>query len=788
MIVQCPRCSTQYRVPDARLNERRPTFKCTRCSHVFAADYKDNDPPEAERDAVPVEKGCTEYDRDQYAAFLEAQREKIFRGAAEKGDLARAEDLFGNMRRLTEQAITNSVRFSTFLERLANAPGAPDHFKDLRRADQENTKYATFLTEEKRDHENRRQRLLTEKPELERSINDAFNELAQARLELAAKAVREGIPFEDFLLQWRRREKLPKAEKKTAQRVRTQPLRARTNEQLGVTRDLRARHLYLVGKSGCGKTTLLKNLIADDFDDGTGCAFIDPHGDAALDLLGMVPEEHLSRVIYFDPSASACPPFNPLALPFPPAKLTDDLVSAFKMFYGASWGPQLEHILRFALLTLITDREPQSLAHLRRMLTDERFREEIARRNEQESIRLFWANEFPSLARTAVNPILNKLSALLAPTSHLERLFSRTENILDFRATIRTSRILVCNLSKGALGEEASRLLGGFLTAGIQQAALSQAEVPEQQRPKFSFYVDEFQNYVVASFETILSEARKYNLQLTLANQTLSQLPSSLTSAIFGNVATLVAFNISADDAGTMQREMHATRYICRRTNQAETLPFSYFLDAVRHRLKLARDAYRKRKEWEQVAWENSAGHPSRLWANRFSDGKSSAKRIMRERHPELDEWQHYILNHPDTSGSAEAAFCARLDELERQLNSPTLSLDFLRDVARFHIVHGVQVASDLEIFQETAPSREDFLNLPPHTAYVRIERAENVSRRSMPPPRASTTAIRDEILARQRELYPSTPRQPTASSSPSLPPSTEQPPRVPPRGDDFDF
>ena len=331
------------------------------------------------------------------------------------------------------------------------------------------------------------------------------------------------------------------------------------------------KHFYVIGKSGSGKTTLLKRMAFHDLTTGAGFAFIDPHGDAVADLLEHVPDSRLDDLIYFDPTSADCPSFNLLALPYRPDKLVVDLVSLFKLFFGASWGQQLEMLLTNGLTTLIADREhePHSLADLRQLLRDEDYRETITARISDSELRDWWQLEYPTLAKTAANPVLNRLNAFMPPLSPLARLFAQRENDLDFTAILNQKKILLANLSKGELGNEPSRLLGGMLAASIAQAALARSATPEAQRVPFHLYADEFQTYVVESFEMILSEARKYRLTLALANQTLAQLPTTLKAAVFGNIGGLVAFCVAADDATQLKKEMRSSI-----TVQADGTPF----------------------------------------------------------------------------------------------------------------------------------------------------------------------------------------------------------------------
>jgi hypothetical protein len=331
---------------------------------------------------------------------------------------------------------------------------------------------------------------------------------------------------------------------------------------------IRERHTYLIGKTRTGRTNLLKTLLLQDMRRGTGIAFLDPHGDAAYELLGNIPKKRIQDTIYFDPTSAHAPSFNLFRLPYPPYKLTEDIISLFKMFFGDSWGYRMEHILRMSTLTLLTDHTPHTLKDLQTLLLNPAYRNHTTTSHPNPDIRAFWEREFPSIEKSATNPILNKLSAFLLPSSPMARIFSQISNDLNFPEILNQQKIFIANLAKGKLGDEPSRLLGGLITAGIQQAALSRADLPPQERKDFHFFVDEFHNYIISSFEVILTESAKYRCFLTLAHQNLGQIPTSLERAIFGNIATLISFQISAQDARTLQPEMRQTRTDTRTTQR----------------------------------------------------------------------------------------------------------------------------------------------------------------------------------------------------------------------------
>jgi hypothetical protein len=331
-----------------------------------------------------------------------------------------------------------------------------------------------------------------------------------------------------------------------------------------LTADERNRHTYAIGKTGSGKSSLLRNIIMQDMAAGRGIIYLDPHGDTAQTLLGYVPPERINDVIYFCPTEPDCPAFNILGADYPPDKLTRDLVSAFRMFFGfdASSAPRLSQLLTSTILLLLLDRdhERHALADVRRVLIDPDYRTTILDRCRHDGVKQFWTLEFPRFPKDAALPVLNKFSDLLMPTSPMERLFSSTANALNIQSVMDGEKILLVNLSKGELGEAGAFLIGALIVTAVNQAALARAGIPEADRKDVYLYVDEFQNFVVDSFKSILSEARKYRLNLTLAHQYLHQVPPDLQAAIFGNVSTVICLPISASDATTMQREMCSTR------------------------------------------------------------------------------------------------------------------------------------------------------------------------------------------------------------------------------------
>ncbi len=336
--------------------------------------------------------------------------------------------------------------------------------------------------------------------------------------------------------------------------------RGRT-EVFGIRTDDRRRHLAVIGKTGMGKTTLLHQLVVSDIHAGRGLALIDPHGDLSQAILDTVPPHRTNDVVLFDASDREFPlAFNPLACPHPAQRplVASGVVSAFKKLYGDSWGPRMEHILRNALLALV-ETPGTSLLSLQRLLADTSYRKMLTGRISDPIVKSFWEGEFahwkPQYRAEAIAPIQNKVGQFL---SHpiLRAIVGQSRRGIDLRRVLDEGLVLIANLSKGMIGEDGSSLLGSLLVTGIQLAAMSRADTPEHQRQDFSLYVDEFQNFATESFATILSEARKYRLCLTIANQYLAQMDEATAAAVFGNVGSLLVFQVGASDAEALADQL----------------------------------------------------------------------------------------------------------------------------------------------------------------------------------------------------------------------------------------
>ena len=321
----------------------------------------------------------------------------------------------------------------------------------------------------------------------------------------------------------------------------------------------RRRHLHIVGKTGMGKTTLIQNMIVADMQAGRGVCLVDPHGDLADSLVGLVPRERTNDVILFDAgNRESVVGFNPLACPDPSRvdQVTSGVVSAFKKLHD-SWGPRLEDTLRNAVFATVE--QGGNLMSVMRLLGEKPYRERAVLGIRDAVVRSFWLHEFGSWSdnyRTeAVAAIQNKIRPFLTNTN-IRSIVSQPGRSLNLREIMDAGKILVVNLSKGRLGEDNSTLLGAFLVTCIQQAAMMRADQPEDCRRDFFLYVDEFQNFTTGSFASVLSEARKFRLGLICAHQFLSQLDEHTADAVWGNVGSIIAFQVGSDDAEVISQQL----------------------------------------------------------------------------------------------------------------------------------------------------------------------------------------------------------------------------------------
>ena len=322
----------------------------------------------------------------------------------------------------------------------------------------------------------------------------------------------------------------------------------------------RRHHLYAIGKSGTGKTTLLRNMILQDIAAGNGVGVIDPHGDLATEILDYIPQNRIEDVVYFNPADMEFPVgFNLLGQTLPDNRhlVASGIVNVFKSRWSNSWGPRMEYAL-YATVAALLDCENVSLLSLPRMLSDGKYRVWVVKQIKDPLVRAFWVEEFEVLSKAAqqemVAPILNKVGQLLM-SPHLRNILGQVRSRIDARFMMDNGRIFIADVSKGKLGADKANLLGALLVTQFELAAMSRSNIPESKRRNFYLYVDEFQTFATDSFVSILSEARKYRLCLTLSHQYTDQLRPEIREAVFGNVGSLVAFRVGQRDAEILEKE-----------------------------------------------------------------------------------------------------------------------------------------------------------------------------------------------------------------------------------------
>jgi type IV secretory pathway TraG/TraD family ATPase VirD4 len=332
------------------------------------------------------------------------------------------------------------------------------------------------------------------------------------------------------------------------------------HRSFGIKRDDRRRHMYVIGKTGMGKSTLLENLIVQDIRHGEGLAVVDPHGDLVEKILRFVPARRVNDVVYVNPADLEHPvAFNVLESVDPARHhlVASGLIAVFKKIWADSWGPRLEYILRNAILALLAYGQA-TLLGVPRMLVDREFRARVVARTSDPVVRAFWEKEFEGYAQQfrseAVAPIQNKIGQFLS-AALIRNIVGQVHSTIDLRQVMDDGQILLLNLAKGRIGEDNSALLGALFITQLQLAAMGRIDRPESTRRDFYLHVDEFQDFATDSFATILSEARKYRLCLTIAHQYITQLDEPVRDAVFGNVGTLVAFRVGAQDAKVLAEE-----------------------------------------------------------------------------------------------------------------------------------------------------------------------------------------------------------------------------------------
>ncbi|MGB9743505.1 MAG: CxxC-x17-CxxC domain-containing protein [Minisyncoccales bacterium] len=331
-------------------------------------------------------------------------------------------------------------------------------------------------------------------------------------------------------------------------------------KKFGIKLDDRRRHFYVIGKTGMGKTVLLKNMAIQDIQQGAGIGFIDPHGEAAEELLDFIPSNRINDVIYFNPSDIDYPiAFNIMENVNVEQRhlVAAGLMGVFKKIWPDVWSARMEYILNNSILALL-EYPNSTLLGINRMLADPEYRKKVVDKVTDPVVKSFWTQEFARYTQRyeveATAAIQNKVGQFIS-NPLIRNIIGQVTSTIDIRKIMDEKKILIVNLSKGKIGEENSRLLGALLITKLQLATMSRADIPEEKREDFFLYVDEFQNFATESFANILSEARKYRLSLILGHQYIAQMDEKVRDAVFGNIGTIVVFRVGAEDAEFLEKE-----------------------------------------------------------------------------------------------------------------------------------------------------------------------------------------------------------------------------------------
>lgn len=331
-------------------------------------------------------------------------------------------------------------------------------------------------------------------------------------------------------------------------------------KKFGIKRDDRRRHLYVIGKTGMGKSNMMENMAIQDIQAGHGIAYVDPHGEGAEKLLDYVPAERIKDVVFFNPADLDYPiAFNVMEkVDFKYRHLVaGGLMAVFKKVWPDVWSARMEYILSNCILALLEYPE-STLLGVNRMLADPDYRAKVVAEIKDPIVKSFWTTEYARYTQRyeieATAAIQNKVGQFVS-NALIRNIIGQTHSTIDMRKIMDEGKILILNLSKGRIGEDNSRLLGALLITKLQLAAMSRVDIPEERRRDFYLYVDEFQNFATESFANILSEARKYRLNLIVGHQYINQMEETVRDAVFGNVGTLAVFRVGAEDAEFLEKE-----------------------------------------------------------------------------------------------------------------------------------------------------------------------------------------------------------------------------------------
>lgn len=326
----------------------------------------------------------------------------------------------------------------------------------------------------------------------------------------------------------------------------------------GIKQADRLLHTYIIGKTGTGKSTLLKTMMKQDTFQGKGFMLLDPHGDLVNQIYRSIPKKRRKDIIYFDtPNEQLQLRYNPLKrVEFSKRSLVaSGVLEVFQKLFGSAWGVRMEHILRYILLTLL-DQPKANINDISRIIHDVTFRSECISNIVNNNVKSFWLNEYPKYSKADVMPILNKIGVFLAHPV-IKRVLIENPQEISLRRAMDNNKIVLVNLSKGYLGEDVAHILGSLLVTSLSSSAFSRIDTDEEKRKPFMVYMDEFQNFTTLSLVNMLSELRKFKVGMILAHQYLHQLEDKIRHSILGNVGTIISFRLGTDDARYMTNEMY---------------------------------------------------------------------------------------------------------------------------------------------------------------------------------------------------------------------------------------
>lgn len=329
-------------------------------------------------------------------------------------------------------------------------------------------------------------------------------------------------------------------------------------KRFGIKQKDRLLHTYMIGKTGTGKSTCIETMIMQDIEAGRGCCLLDPHGDLVKKVEEGIPEWRRKDVINFNiPDIGLNLKYNPFKRVSPEKRslVASGILEVFSKLWDSAWGVKLEHILRYAILTLL-DQPKATIADIPEILLNKDFRREALRHVKSEAVKKFWKREFTEYNKYDLLPVMNKVGGMLVHPVIRRVLIENTEEV-SLRKAMDEKKIVLVNLSKGHIGEDVAHILGALFITSIASASFSRVDTDEEDRVPFMLYIDEFHNFTTLSLINMFSELRKFKVGMILAHQYLNQIDEDIKHAVLGNVGTVICFRVGTEDAMHMTKEMY---------------------------------------------------------------------------------------------------------------------------------------------------------------------------------------------------------------------------------------